>query len=692
MLYFFLESQYFVKKTLLALGRLTDKHKFYPPPCARRRYYLRRREPFFQPRAAARMTHPLAICPTTPELRPAEQQPVPWSATFNDRYWSTTGDPCAEAETVFIAANRLRERWRQMPPGSAFHIAEIGFGTGLNFLCVWRLWQQLRRPGCRLHYLGLDLAPLHTDAMLRAHAGLSVADLSRQLAAAQLPVTGGVHRLLPEPGSVWLTLAIGDAHRQLSAMLADSTNDSARQAGYQVDCWFMDGFAPAQNPSAWSPALAASMAGLSHGGTTLSSYSVAGSVRDALGDAGFAVTKQPGHGGKRHRLEAQMRAAPTSTASSKAQPSALIVGAGLAGSAAAEALALRGCTVTLLHESRNIASANPAALLHPRLSAGADRGRLHWNLSGWALAMRQLARSATSLSAWRASGVLQQLASGKSLRRAERLVALRALDDLWRLCDAEDASQIAGVRLQGPQGYWMHYPDAGWCDMGALCAHLQSHRLIAARAGDPVQRVERRDGGWTAVDERGSALATGDICVLATAGGGELWPLCAGELPRYRQLAAVRGQMDCLRADQLSQGLQLPLAGNSCLLPAVAGGHWVGASRRPGFDDSGPNASETERNRRKALALLGGDQLGAGEPVQSWAAHRWQHRDGLPTVGAVTTGDGRCAEGCSDGLYISAGMGSRGLTFAFLAAELLAAQIFAEPLPLSAPAALAAKP
>jgi tRNA 5-methylaminomethyl-2-thiouridine biosynthesis bifunctional protein len=41
---------------------------------------------------------------------------------------------------VFLAGNSLRERWASLAPGARFVVGETGFGTGLNFLCTWSLW------------------------------------------------------------------------------------------------------------------------------------------------------------------------------------------------------------------------------------------------------------------------------------------------------------------------------------------------------------------------------------------------------------------------------------------------------------------------------------------------------------------------------------------------------------------------
>jgi len=57
---------------------------------------------------------------------------VPVSTRFDDPYFSLD-DGLAETRHVFLAGNDLPARFRDR-----FHIAELGFGTGLNLLCAWQ--------------------------------------------------------------------------------------------------------------------------------------------------------------------------------------------------------------------------------------------------------------------------------------------------------------------------------------------------------------------------------------------------------------------------------------------------------------------------------------------------------------------------------------------------------------------------
>jgi tRNA 5-methylaminomethyl-2-thiouridine biosynthesis bifunctional protein len=41
-----------------------------------------------------------------------------------------------------LQGNRLAERFKLLPGGTDFAVGETGFGTGLNFLCTWQLFNE----------------------------------------------------------------------------------------------------------------------------------------------------------------------------------------------------------------------------------------------------------------------------------------------------------------------------------------------------------------------------------------------------------------------------------------------------------------------------------------------------------------------------------------------------------------------
>lgn len=202
---------------------------------------------------------------------------VPVATRFGDPYFSLQGG-LAETSHVFHAGNGLPQRFR---PG--FHIAELGFGTGLNLLATVALWQVSGVAG-RLRYTSFEAYPMTADQTAMALASFpSRAGLAATLVAA---LHRGSCRFSLGPADV--DLVVGDARDTLPLWPG------------RADAWFLDGFAPARNPELWSDALMAEVAAHTAPGGSFATYSAAGHVRRGLQAAGFQVERVPGFGRKRH--------------------------------------------------------------------------------------------------------------------------------------------------------------------------------------------------------------------------------------------------------------------------------------------------------------------------------------------------------------------------------------------------------
>jgi tRNA 5-methylaminomethyl-2-thiouridine biosynthesis bifunctional protein len=212
---------------------------------------------------------------------------VPFSAEFGDVYHSTEGG-LAQARHVFLAGNGLPARWQDR---ASFTIVETGFGLGLNFLAAWDAWRADARRPARLHFVSLEKSPLDREDLAAALAPFDdLRALSLSLCRAWPPPIAGFHRIYFEGGGIALTLILGEAAECLPQLDA------------RADALFLDGFAPARNPAMWSPEVVRELARIAAPGATLATWTVAGGVRAALTDAGFAVEKRTGFGTKREML------------------------------------------------------------------------------------------------------------------------------------------------------------------------------------------------------------------------------------------------------------------------------------------------------------------------------------------------------------------------------------------------------
>src|SRR5262249_20068278 len=120
-----------------------------------------------------------------------------------------------------------------------------------------------------------------------------------------------------------------------------------------------------------SPALMRALSRLAAPGATAATWSVAGSVRNALERTGFLVEKRKGFGNKKEMLAARYRGRENPSGKEPGEKTAIVVGAGIAGAAASERLTARGWHVTVIerHEEPAMeASGNPAGIFHPVVS------------------------------------------------------------------------------------------------------------------------------------------------------------------------------------------------------------------------------------------------------------------------------------------------------------------------------------
>ena len=635
-----------------------------------------------------------------------DDQGRPHSRVFDDVYFSDKSG-LEETRYVFIEQNALKERFAALPANGQLVIGETGFGTGLNFLCAWQLFEQTARPDARLHFISAEKYPLTREDLLRALTlWPELATFSEQLLAAWFAIHPGFQTLSLANGRVTLTLLIGDALEQLPQLDA------------QIDAWFLDGFAPAKNPDMWTPQLFAQLARLAAPGSTISTFTSTGWVRRSLNEAGFKMRRTPGIGHKWEILRGSFLGLPEQapgTAPDKpwyARPpqvpgerKALVIGGGLAGCASANSLAKRGWQVVLLERHEKLAkeaSGNPQGVLYMKLSAhGTTLSQMI--VSGFGYTRRLLEQLQRGRD-WDDCGVLQLGFNAKEAGRQAQLAAAFP-PALVHLLDQPRAQALAGIELAHGG---LFYPEGGWVHPPALCRYQALHPNVQVLTHHDVLQLHNVDDQWQACQGE-QVLASAPVVILAGAAEVKRFPASSG-LPLKR----IRGQITQLVETPASAVLKTVVCAEGYVAPGRLGEHTLGAS----FDFHNEDLSTTPEGHQGNLDLLQeispdlaqrlGDEQLDPHTLKGWAAFRCTSPDYLPIVGplsdpgqfasayAVLRKDARQVPDTPcpwlGGLYVNSGHGSRGLITAPLSGELLAAWINDEPLPLPRAVAEACHP
>lgn len=636
-----------------------------------------------------------AIQPANLEFN-AEGTPV--SRDFDDVYFSNDNG-LEETRYVFLDGNQLNARF-PTHPRSLFVVAESGFGTGLNFLTLWQMFDQFRaaHPDAtlqRLHFISFEKFPLTAHDLRLAHQHWpELAPWAEQLQT-QWPLhLGGCHRLLLDGGRVTLDLWLGDIND-----LTDKLDDSMNQ---KVDAWFLDGFAPAKNPDMWSQHLFNAMARLARPGATLATFTSAGFVRRGLQEAGFTMQKTKGFGRKRDMLVGRMdqtleipAQTPWFSRSASTSREVAIVGGGIASALLSLALLHRGWQVTLYcadDAPAKGASGNRQGALYPLLSAH-DPALSQFFPAAFTFARRLYDALPVAFDHdW--CGVTQLGWDEKSQQKIAHMLSLGLPLEIARAVNAQQITETAGVDT-GCDG--IHYPLGGW-----LCpADLTTAAIALAQSRGLTVHYSRQVASLHHTEHWNLHFTTGDVaqhtCVVLANGHPISQFIQTEKLPLY----PVGGQVSHIPTSPALEKLKQVLCYDGYLTPQNPsnGHHCIGASYHRGETDMRYSEDDQQQNRQRLLNCF--PQADWAKEVDTSAGDarcgvRCATRDHLPMAGNVPdyeatleayqdlaeNRDTAVSAPVYPQLFMLGGLGSRGLCSAPLLAEVLAAQMSDEPVPL----------
>lgn len=585
---------------------------------------------------------------------------IPISKQFGDVYFSKDNG-LLETRHVFLNGNDLTERLSQLHDYQYFCVGETGFGTGLNILTLWQLWQQVRLDNhSHLHVVSVEKFPLNKADLIRAlNVWTELKPLAEKLIQQYPLPIAGCHRLSFPEERFSIDLWLGDAQDIFPTIPKTQT----------VNAWFLDGFAPSCNPDMWQANVLDHMVRLSEFGTTFASFSVAGIIKRGLKQHGIQISRPRGFGHKREMLKAiwldtsqtetqsqdseTTIAAPPKSETSK-QRKIAIIGAGIAGLSSAWAFAQRGHQVTIYEQNEPLsgASGNPLALLNPKLCP-IEQAHEHLMTLSWQHALNFYPQ----FKAFRPIQVQQ--------------IALKNADELSGLVEQYPENVLtANTTLECfPE---TEFPSLTLHQAGAVSPHqlrdeILQHPNISLKIAkiSALKQIENQTEAW----QEQQLIATADHVIVCCA------KQSAELIENYPVLKPIRGQVSWVENSQRPLALDQAYSYGGYCMQLDTAQLILGASFYPNRDDVEVLAEDHVHNYELIHNVF--PKYAQGLPsVDTWqgrASVRAQSLDYFPLVGKIQN---------LGQIYTFAGLGSKGFLFAPLCSEILAALILGELCPV----------
>jgi tRNA 5-methylaminomethyl-2-thiouridine biosynthesis bifunctional protein len=502
-------------------------------------------------------------------------------------------------------------------------------------LRCWQAWRADPQRPKLLHYVAIAQQIPDLNALSAQET-----PLAQELNAQFHDLEPGFQRFSLAQGQVLLTLCVGERR------------DMLREQQFVADSVYLDALI---NPSVWDAWELKALVRCCRRGTVLNCIAPTAQLVQGLSQTGFVMSGNLGHYQpdwdlKTTRETQRFKAASIGTCA--------VIGAGLAGASVAAALAQRGWQVQVFDTASAPAagaSGLPAGLLAPHVSAD-DSPRSRLSRKGVRLTLQEAHALLQEGPDWSHSGVSEQREDGSAL---------------W-------------------------HSQAGWIKPARLVQAWLAQPGVHFHGNSQVASLHKQDDEWHLLDASGTTLAKAQHVVLANASGvPDLMATIKGtqallthRLNHLPALNKVRGQVSwgLHVSDEATRLPTTPVNGMGSLIPKVPSEQ--GLAWYLGATYEVEQLIPMSESAQHALNFAKLDQLmpeaaKALRPVfesaqvQAWRGERCVSTDRLPLCGPLEDGD-------TPSLWISAAMGSRGLSFAALCASLLVAQIGAEPWPIEA--------
>lgn len=399
-----------------------------------------------------------------------------------------------------------------------------------------------------------------------------------------------------------------------------------------------------------------------------------------------------------------------STNATTPQRHVVIIGGGLAGCHSAYALAKRGFHITIIDSKKSLATAasgNIQGLVYTRLSPH-NNALNQFNLSAQTFADQFYTNENLYHSCGEQKGIFHCAYNEKQTDQYRTLAQRYANENkkfiTW--INKSQTQEICGVELNYG-GLWLK--NSGWLQPPKLCETLCQHPLISTIFDEDINRLvytsdtDKPDSNltWQCFNQQNTCIASADYVVICNANNAKNF-----EQTRFLPTKSIRGQVSYIKATDESKKLTTPLCGEGYIAPVINNTfHSCGASFT--LENHSPELSQDDEqaNLEKIVKLsdifkhseilknqLKNNNLNINtnqsKHSRGRVAFRTTSPDYFPIVGPVPQQDAflntfselrknakaklNIPGDYHPGLYCHVALGSRGLAYAPICAELLA--------------------
>lgn len=377
--------------------------------------------------------------------------------------------------------------------------------------------------------------------------------------------------------------------------------------------------------------------------------------------------------------------------------SVAIIGAGIAGATLAHVLTREGLEVCVYERNAGAAregSGNPVGIFNPSLTLS-DDPISEFRESAFLHAVRFL-EGAAPPSDWGKSGIVQISHSTEAQERQDRLIALYGESNIW--FDALSKEEVAAELGMSPLHAGLLMKSAGWVAPVKVCAALLEGKTCHFNSN--VSHIVPSEEGWNLYGGDQEYFGSAGIIVFANAGAARDFTQTS-HLPFKRN----RGQISFVPSSGDFGSAEKPSSYGGYVTPPFIRDeqsfHVVGATYREteGSEELELSPEDHVRNLAALQRGLGIDLSFDPGGLDGRVSYRVRTPDRLPVIGPLPIAESfrRAFETVRygnrferfpgadyhTGLFVLAGLGSRGFQWAPLAAEIVAAEMLGLPSPVS---------